>query len=36
MGTNCIPRGSDLFSFCHEGNFMLSLSENNHIPIDKK
>ena len=35
MGTNCVPRGSDLFLFCHERNFMLSLSESNHIPMDK-
>ena len=29
MGTNCAPLVADLFCFCFEGNFMLSLSDNN-------
>ena len=28
MGTNCAPLVSDLFLFCYERDFMLSLSEN--------
>ena len=30
MGTNCAPLVADLFSFCHERIFMLSLSDNNN------
>ena len=26
MGTNCAPLVADLFSFCYERDFMLSLS----------
>ena len=29
MGTNCAPLVADLFLFCCESNFMLSLSDNN-------
>ena len=29
MGTNCAPLVADLFLFCYERDFMLSLSENN-------
>ena len=29
MGTDCAPLGSDLFLFCYERDFMLSLSDNN-------
>ena len=29
MGTNCAPLVADLFLFCYEGDFMLSLSDNN-------
>ena len=29
MGTNCAPLVADLFLFCYERNFMLSLSEDN-------
>ena len=29
MGTNCAPLVADLFLFCHERDFMLSLSDNN-------
>ena len=35
MGTNCAPRVADLFSFCYEGDFMLSLSDNNQTDIIK-
>ena len=27
MGTNCAPLVADLFLFCHERDFMLSLSD---------
>ena len=29
MGTNCAPLVADLFLFCYERNFMLSLSDDN-------
>ena len=29
MGTNCAPLGADLFLFCYERDFMLSLSAFN-------
>ena len=29
MGTNCAPFVADLFLFCSERDFMLSLSDNN-------
>ena len=29
MGTNCAPLVADLFLFCYERDFMLSLSEDN-------
>ena len=29
MGTNCAPLVADLFLFCYERDFMLSLSDNN-------
>ena len=29
MGTNCAPLVADLFLFCYERDFMLSLSHNN-------
>ena len=28
MGTNCAPLAADLFLFCYERDFMLSLSDN--------
>ena len=28
MGTNCAPLVADLFLFCYERNFMMSLSDN--------
>ena len=33
MGTNCGPLVADLFLFCYERDFMLSLSDNNQADI---
>ena len=33
MGTNCSPLVADLFLVCYEGDFMLSLSENNQSGV---
>ena len=33
MGTNCDPLVADLFLFCYERDFMLSLSDNNRTDI---
>ena len=33
MGTNCAPLVADLFLFCYEREFMLSLSDNNQAEI---
>ena len=33
MGTNCAPLVADLFLFCYESDFMLSLSDNNQTDI---
>ena len=33
MGTNCAPLVADLFLFCYERDFMLSLSDNNQTYI---
>ena len=33
MGTNCAPLVADLFSFCYERDFMLSLSDNNQADV---
>ena len=33
MGTNCAPLFTDLFLFCYERDFMLSLSDNNQTDI---
>ena len=33
MGTNCAPLVADLFLFCYERDFMLSLSENNQSGV---
>ena len=35
MGTNCAPLVADLFLFCYERDFILSLSENNQTDIIK-
>ena len=34
MGTNCSPLVADLFLFCYERDFMLSLSDNNQTDYD--
>ena len=33
MGTNCAALVADLFLFCYERDFMLSLSDNNQADI---
>ena len=33
MGTNCAPLSADLFLFCYESDFMLSLSEDNQSGV---
>ena len=33
MGTNCVPLVADLFLFCYERDFILSLSDNNQADI---
>ena len=33
MGTNCASLFGDLFLFCYERDFMLSLSDNNQTDI---
>ena len=33
MGTNCGPLVADLFLFCYERDFMLSLSEDNQSAV---
>ena len=33
MGTNCAPLVADLFSFCYEKDFMLSISEDNQYDV---
>ena len=33
MGTNCAPLVADMFLFCYERDFMLSLSDNNQSDI---
>ena len=33
MGTNCVPLVADLFLFCYERDFMLSLSEDNQADV---
>ena len=33
MGTNCSPLVADLFLFCYERDFMLSLSEDNQSDV---
>ena len=35
MGTNCAPLVADLFLFCYERDFMLSLSDHNQTDIMK-
>ena len=33
MGTNCAPLVADLFLFCYEGNFMMSLSDDKQADV---
>ena len=33
MGTNYVPLVADLFLFCNERDFMLSLSDNNQADV---
>ena len=33
FGTNCAPLVADLFLFCYDRDFMLSLSDNNQTDI---
>ena len=33
MSTNCAPLVADLFLFCYERDFMLSLSDGNHLEV---
>ena len=33
MGTNCAPLVADLFLYCYERDFMLSLSDKNQTDI---
>ena len=33
MGTNCAPFVADLFLFCYERDFMLSLSDDNQSEV---
>ena len=33
MGTSCAPLVADMFLFCYERDFMLSLSDNNQTDI---
>ena len=33
MGTNCVPLVADLFFFCYEREFMLSLSEDTQSDV---
>ena len=33
MGTNCAPLVADLFLFCYEGDFMMSLSDDKQADV---
>ena len=33
MGSNCAPLVADLFLFCYESDFMLSLSDDNQSEV---
>ena len=35
MGTNCAPLVADLFFFCYERDFMLSLSDDNQSKVSE-
>ena len=34
MGTNCAPLVADLFLFCYERNFMMSLSDYKQADVN--
>ena len=33
MGTNCAPLVADLFLFCYERDFMMSLSDDTQVDV---
>ena len=33
MGTNCAPLVADLFLFCYERDFMMSLSDDKQVDV---
>ena len=33
MGTNCAPQVADVFLFCYEGDFMMSLSDDKQADV---
>ena len=33
MGTNCVPLVADLFLFCYESDFMMSLSDDKQADV---
>ena len=33
MGTNCAPLVADVFQFCYERDFMMSLSDDNQADV---
>ena len=33
MGTNCAPLVADLFPFCYEGDFKMSLSDDKQADV---
>ena len=33
MGTNCAPRAADLFLFCYERDFMMSLFDDSQADV---
>ena len=35
MCTNCAPLTADLFLFCYERDFMLSLSDDTHADVNE-
>ena len=36
MGTNCAPLVDDLFIFCYERDFMMSLSADKHATFNSR
>ena len=35
MGANCVPLVADMFLFCYEVDFMLSLSDKNQAGFER-